>query len=247
MFSDSENASTTKFQQTKNFFESRCKNEKRRYLSSRGGSSISTERPPPKYNPEIHSKVSYLKAKLEKTSMDIEQTHVKKKFRPHESSIDIQLNQIGDTSKVDQNSKENTTAENEDGIEKSSILTSLLLSEPDIIQKISEHYRANSEEHSKDVPTSDNCQQESNNANDSYASNQSVIINSDVEGDNEDPDRSRVSINSIKSDQLNGTFNVNSDSDEDNLPDGWSVAWSNGRKYYIGNKNPVLIYEQYTF
>ncbi len=235
MFSGSENATTTKFQQTKDFFESRCKNEKRRYLSSRGGSSISTERQPPKYNPEIHSKVSYLKAKLEKTSMDIEQTHVKKKFRPYQASIDNQFNQINDSDKIEIGSKDTNDNKNEKNIEKTSILTSLLLSEPNIMQKISDHYRATKDEQPKDILTSDNTQQENINENDSYSSNLSVIINSDAEEDNEDNDKSRVSFSSIKSDPLNGTFNVNSDSDDDNLPEGWSVAWSNGRKYYIGN------------
>lgn len=229
---------TSKFQETKNFFESRCKNEKRRYLSSRGGSSIDQTKPPPKYN--THSKVTYLKSKLEnnKTSMDIDQvlhnTHVKKKFRQHESTSITDFKENYDVIKIEDPVMVVVT-------EKTSILTSLLRSEPKIMQEIREHYRANSDEQSQEqyvaAMNENNANNESANNNESHDSNLSVIINSDDE-DGSTPgevfDRSRVSFH-------NDTFNVCSDDDSEGgevtLPEGWSVAWSNDRKYYIDHNN----------
>lgn len=227
---------STKFQDTKNFFENRCKNEKRRYLSSRGGSSISTaDKAPPKYSSEMHTnKVTYLKSKLEKSSMDLEQVHVKKKFRSYE--VDLPLSEKNASNKTDQTSKENYDSNVPGASENTSILTSLLRSEPKIMQEIHEHYRGNSNESLRAEEASMNCQQET--GNESETSNLSVIINSDDEGDdNTGTDKSRVSFCSGRSEQ-NDTFNINEEeAEEENLPEGWGVAWTNGRKYYIDHIN----------
>jgi len=235
-------SSATKFQDTKNFFENRCKNEKRRYLSSRGGSSI-CDRPPPKYNAENQkansNKVSYLKSKLEsKTSMDFDQLHMKKRVKlQQDTSFDFSKK----TQIPEEPLKENIPVNNEPVVvskpssETSSILTSLLRSEPNLMQQIQHHYQSNNQKAIEDSPIKDgnNCDN-----NDMEDSNLSFIVNSDNEADeinNTDTDKSRVSFNSFVSEH-NNTFNINSDSEkeeDENLPEGWSVNWSNGRKYYI--------------
>lgn len=219
---------TSKFQDTKNFFESRCKNEKRRQQFSRGGSSISYDnKPPPKYNSEQHdkSKVSQLRSRLEsKTSMDLNEQHFqsKKKMKLSES------NEFIDQKKVQQ---QPVAKPSEPVVEStSSILTSLLRSEPNLMQQIHDHYKTNDNSGSEDV------QQQEPAGADSEESNLSVIINSDHDN-TDNTDLSRVS---LVSGEHNDTFNIcdeedNGNFEDENLPQGWSVSWTaEGRKYYIG-------------
>lgn len=238
---------TSKFQDTKNFFENRCKNEKRRYLSSRGGSSI-CDRPPPKYSESQKTnsnKVSYLKSKLEsKTSMDFDQLHLKKRVKLQQ---DISCDYSKKTLKCNEPLKENipimneAVAVNQAPSETSSILTSLLRSEPNLMQQIQHHFQSNTNSPNviEDTSTANENNHELASNNEMEDSNLSFIVNSDNEADeinNTDTDKSRVSFNSFVSEH-NNTFNINSDSereDEENLPSGWSVNWANGRKYYIG-------------
>lgn len=216
----------SKFQDTKNFFESRCKNDKKRNLS-RGGSSISYEKPPPKYNSQS-SKVSYLRSKLEKTSMDFDQVHTKKKLKLNDNSS---LRKNAKLDKENQNQDDNN--KNQSMPETTSILTSLLRSEPNLMQQIQEHYQTNQFLETDESTKNINSQEFTN---ESEESNLSVIINSDNECDNTDTDKSRVSFASVKSGH-NDTFNVYSDSEEESLPEGWSIGWSNGRKFYIDHIN----------
>lgn len=231
---------TSKFQDTKNFFENRCKNEKRRQQFSRGGSSISYDnKPPPKYNSEQHdkSKVSFLRSRLEsKTSMDLNDQHArsKKKMKLSESNEFINQKKTiqQPATKSDQmNSKENQTKPSETMVEStSSILTSLLRSEPNLMQQIHNHYKSSNGNEGADV-------QEQPGA-DSEESNLSVIINSDHDNTG-NTDLSRVS---LVSGEHNDTFNICDEEDnnfeDENLPQGWSVSWTaEGRKYYIDHTN----------
>lgn len=223
---------TSKFQDTKNFFENRCKNEKRRQQFSRGGSSISYDnKPPPKYNAEQHdkSKVSQLRSRLEsKTSMDLNEQHVqsKKKMKLSESNEFIHQKKVQQVTKPSEPIVEST----------SSILTSLLRSEPNLMQQIHDHYKT-----SNTSGNEDNQQQEATGA-DSEESNLSVIINSDHDN-TDNTDLSRVS---LVSGEHNDTFNIcdeedNGNFEDENLPQGWSVSWTaEGRKYYIGRSRFYL-------
>lgn len=173
--------------------------------------------------------VSIIKSKLEKTSIDQDQLHIKKKFKSQETNQEIAAKKIPKSDQSRSNI-ENNPDPNQSQIETTSILKSLLRSELDLMQKVQEHYNAN-ESINKQPKTA--CDQEDFNKNDSEESNLSVIINSDTENDvNTDTDKSRISFSSMRSEQ-NETFYVNSDSEEENLPKGWSVNWANGRKYYI--------------
>lgn len=241
---ESKPVKSTKFQDTKNFFENRCKNEKRRNLSSRGGSSISTDRPPPKYNAIEHrtqlSKVSQLKSKLEsKTSIDYDQIHLKKKIKLNNENFD------DSQSRIDNETKENKPSEIQSIPEPStsSILTSLLRSEPNLMQQIHEHYQTNTDQAGTIENLNQNQPQQQNlnaqaiesiHESGEESSNLSVIINSDCDNTSE-MEKSRVSILSGTGGGHNDTFNVCSDESEDEtLPEGWTVGWSSdNRKYYI--------------
>ena len=225
-----------KFQDTKNFFENRCKNEKRRQQFSRGGSSISysDNKPPPRYNSEQHekSKVSYLRSRLEsKTSMDMsdQQTQIKKKIKLSDGNEVFTLPKS--TAQVTKPDQPKANVEPIVESPASSILTSLLRSEPNLMQQIQEHYKTNSNSDESTSKSTENSQEHL--AESSEESNLSVIINSDHE--NTDTDLSRVS---MASGEHNDTFNVCDEEEnfeDENLPPGWSISWTaEGRKYYIG-------------
>lgn len=230
---------TSKFQDTKNFFENRCKNEKRRIQFSRGGSSISYDnKPPPKYNSEQNdkSKVSYLRSRLEsKTSMDLSDQHVsqsKKKIKLSESNEFIHQKKVQQAAGIKTDPSSSKENQSKPIVEStSSILTSLLRSEPNLMQQIQDHYRTNSNELVKDADV-----QEQPGA-DSEESNLSVIINSDHDNTG-NTDLSRVS---LVSGEHNDTFNICDEEDnyeDENLPQGWSVSWTaEGRKYFIDHIN----------
>lgn len=101
-------------------------------------------------------------------------------------------------------------------IENTSILKSLLREESSLLQQVNR----------KSIDKLINLDKSKN---DSDTSNLSVIINEDEDEEIKKTDESSSSVH-------NKTFYINSDSEDENLPDGWSVNWTpDGRKYYIGN------------
>ena len=227
-------AKKSSFQDTKNFFENRCKNEKRPLaMLARKGAQAPFDKPP-QYTDVMSadksvSKVKYLKSKLEKISMDFDQMHIKKKFKKSQENFSQSSFNQESISLPTKEPTRSTPPLNTQMIESTSILKSLLRSEPNLMQQFHEHYQSNSHEEAPMIAADSN-------KTDSEESNLSVIINSDTEEDkeNNDTDKSCISFSSLKSEQ-NETFYVNSDSEEEALPKGWSVSWaSNGRKYYIG-------------
>ena len=78
--SDSNPVRKFSFQDTKNFFENRCKNEKRPLATSARKVTLAPLDKPPQYTDAV-SADKILKSKLEKISMDFDQMHIKKKFK----------------------------------------------------------------------------------------------------------------------------------------------------------------------
>lgn len=132
------------------------------------------------------------------------------------SSFDLGSYQIDKKIKLD-DLDESTNTTLDKSIEQTTILRSLLREESSLMTSMKS-----------------NCQSVDSNLNksknDSDTSNLSFIIN-----DDENLNNIKKTNNDSRSSELNGTFYINSDSEEEHLPNGWSINWtSDGRKYYIG-------------